>query len=121
MKAPEVNRPEVKLRKVKASDTLMPEGLIFVFYWVNKDLRLFRRGQFGGCNLSHVPIGFDLLSLERLFLFTEDVFLSHSDLEALVESTSLAETSVGYIHPTSFVVGTFEVVLQAKQKSKQIS
>jgi len=97
----------------------MTEDLKFVSYWIHKDLRLLRRRYFGGCDFAHVPIGFDLLPLERLFLFAENVLLSHSDLKALVESTPLAEASIGYVHATSLVIGTLEIVLQDKQRIMQ--
>jgi len=63
-------------------------------------------------HLLEVTVLLNLLPLQSLLLVRQNVFLPHSDLEAFLESTSLAEPTVGQIHLTLLIVRTLEVTLQ---------
>ena len=69
-------------------------------------------------DLLEVTVFLDLLPLHRLLLLGENVFLTHANLEALLEPTALAETTVRQIHLALLVVRTLEVALRHQTTNK---
>ena len=62
-----------------------------------------------------LPVCFYLLPFGSLFLLCQNIFFSHSYIKTFLQSTSLAETSIGNIHFTFFIIWTFEIFLKRKK------
>lgn len=71
-------------------------------------------------HLLQVLVLLDLLPLLRLFLFRENVLLTHSNLEALLQSAPLAETSIRKVHLALLVVWTLEITLHKEKPNVKL-
>lgn len=73
-------------------------------------------GIFRVCRHLPRPVLLYLPAFYHLFLFREDILLTHADLKALLKAATLAESPIGLVHPTSLVVRTFEIILHKSCK-----
>lgn len=63
------------------------------------------------------PVLFYSLPFSKFLFFSQDVFLTHANLEAFPKTTALAESPVWDVHLAFFLIWTLEIFLKKKNST----